>query len=180
MSLLDKVDLKSYSSSSGYCGYFAYNGRDFKFGAKAANKVVFDYLKSKDADSVEIYSSLRVGYDADLISLYGYSAEEVDNYLLPAIFCKPPMIDRQEGELDDFSVISFVSDNENALYGACYAMMALGGLRGHLFINFIKEGFCLYPHDDTGFGVISVGPLRASAYDFLASVDSAKFEVIRE
>ncbi|HEY9268382.1 MAG TPA: hypothetical protein VIO39_02875 [Methylotenera sp.] len=180
MSLLDKIDLKSYSSSPGYCGYFAYGDRDFKIGAMAANDFVWAYLSNEDSGSIEIYSSLRTGSDTDLIALYEYSPKELEDFLLPATCCKPPIVSRQESELDNFSVIPLVPDNGSALCGACYAIMALGGLRGHLFINFINEGFCLYPHDDTGFGVISVGPNRKSAYGFLESAESKKFEVVRK
>lgn len=177
---LKTINLNSYSSSFGYCGYFYSKNHDFKIGAEAANATVWSFLNSQQAGSIDIYSSLRVGTNAELISQYGYTSIEIERFLSAATRCIPPMVNRLESELEIFSIIQFSSHLENALYGACYAVMALGGLHGHLFIHLKNQGFVLYPHDDTGFGVIALASNKTFARDFLNSIDCEEFEVVRE
>lgn len=180
MYLPDYINLKSYSSSPGYCGYFSYPKRDFKRAAKVAIKTVFSVLDAEKKGAIKIYSSLHTGCsDSELIEKYKYAPKDIGLFLNQAVNCAPPIVLRRDNDLDDFTVIPYSYAVEGGLYGACYTVIALGGLRGHLFIHFEDRGFCVYPHDDVGFGVISLDPHNTLAQSFMDSIDTSEFEVIK-
>lgn len=69
--------------------------------------------------------------------------------------------------------------NDKFTWDLCRLFMIHGGVLGEvLFIAFINHGVIVYPHKDTGFGVISMTHELSHAKDFLKSVSlDEKFSV---
>ncbi len=177
MEITKQVDLNSYTCSKGYCGFFAYKNKNIKRGANIALNFLWSHFEDQ-LFPVEIFSSLWTSCnDSDLEINYEYSADEIRQILSPALTSLPPFVLRRDCEPEIFQKIALSPTTEKGLYGACFSVMALGGIRGHLFIHLEHNKVLLYPHDDVGFGVISTTPNTGRAVSFLESVDLSEFEV---
>lgn len=66
--------------------------------------------------------------------------------------------------------VPFRSVTRGVLAQLLAARMLVYGLRGHCFLVCEGRGLIMYPHDDTGFGIIAFGPApdKEGALDFLA------------
>lgn len=64
-----------------------------------------------------------------------------------------------------------LSTNDKFTWNLCRLLMARRGMLGEvLFIAFISQGIIVYPHKDTGFGVISMNSKLRPATELLSSV----------
>lgn len=188
--VLDAVNLASYSSSLGFLGYFERAGKYASGMAERAVSCLFDMFNF-GSDEWTLISSLHANTDevgtfgdpvtdaADLITVeylcanntlrgFSYRARFGANYESDSY------ADAVGRALRDFVEVPVASLSGEVLQKLLLARMLVYGLRGHLFLVSKEKGLVLYPHDDTGFGVIVFGeaPDREAAIEFLARAGS--------
>lgn len=179
MPIHETLNLHSYSSSAGFCGYFSYKGKNPALGATEANAAISSFIESNDNGNNILFTSLQTATtDTELKKIYNYTENQISLYLKPAIDCTPALLIRHDGVPGDLTVVPLCEDNQSELFGVCYAIMAIGGIHGHLFIYIAKKRLFLYLHDDTGFGVIAEDSSgHPAALAFLEGIDTELFDV---
>lgn len=167
--LSEYVNLRSYTDSVGWIGYFCRNGRFTpELKADAISRFI-EYFQSISPETSVI------------TSLYKYGKHEIS-----------PLPD--EENLMKIGLLQQLSYNENkndtpVLFEDCswneikllssIVMENTGDIAGHCFIILNSLGLITYPHEDTGFGFISIGS-NDSAKDivrkFLINLNPKQFQ----
>ena len=184
-SVLNAVNLASYSSSLGFLGYFERVGRYANCMAEEAVTCLLDSF-SLQVDDWTLISSLHANLDE--VGSFGdpqSDAADLDtvdylcaNNVLRGFSYRTRFGTDYESDAYSEAVsksqLEFIEVPVEELAGEVLqkllvARMLVYGLRGHLFLVSMKNGLALYPHDDTGFGVIMFGnaPNRSAAIEFL-------------
>jgi hypothetical protein len=183
--VLNEVNLESYSASPGFVGYFERAGRYVDGLAEDAVALLAEKMVG-EWEEWTLVSSLHanqdeVGHCGDLdadardtqlvdflqthnvLKKFSYSARfgtdyESQAYADAVLAACSDFIQAQVNSLDCAAVVKLL-----------IARMLVYGLRGHCFLVSIQKGLILYPHDDTGFGIICFGsaPRLEVAYGLL-------------
>lgn len=160
------IDLHSYSSSKGFLGYIDHAGDDARSGADYALDIFESFLSSVGGEVVLFTTMAFKGSGSELKKIYGYEGADFESFIESA----SGFISDEYDESCSFRVLPLKSNDfrQSGLASACYIIMALGGVCGHLFIFSKAASVIVYPHDDTGFGVISVDDdnLSSCFFDF--------------
>lgn len=179
---LKKINFDGFRLSEGWVGFFE---RVKPFSVKFVDEAIdvfLDYFKSELSDFFAI-SALSFNdnaeYDEEIIKEYGdiYDKAKAYGYLCPLTesfecyrFGENPLCAKD---------ISVHFDNEMFM-DISRLIMAHGGVNGQVFflIN-LKIGVAIYPHDDTGFGCISLNGIHDVCLGFLKRVEeNDNFRVI--
>ncbi|MDU8572041.1 hypothetical protein RYA98_06840 [Pseudomonas syringae] len=156
MDISKYVDLRSYSSSKGFVGYVEYVGENPRSGTDAALDNLERFLCLTSGESIVLTTLAFKGRKKNLKGFYGYKEADFRTYVEPAVHSE--MVSECYEDSCSFRVLPFINGNfrDSGLRSACYIVMALDGVAGHLFIFSRAASVIFYPHDDTGFGVIAV------------------------
>lgn len=169
------VDLHSYSSSKGFVGYVEYVGENPRSGTDAALDNLERFLCLASGESIVFTTLAFKGSKRSLKEVYGYEEADFRAYVEPAVGSE--MVSKCYDDSCSFRVLPLINGNfrDSGLRSACYIVMALDGVAGHLFIFSRAASVIFYPHDDTGFGVIAVEKDNLSSvfFDFFKT-DSFK------
>ena len=155
-----QVNLQSYSASSGYLGFMQRNGRFSRSLCEQATDLLFDALDQYLPESPCVCSLFVVGDDAHLREEYELDDYELDEYIHPliskGIVHRKTHLDDCVPYLDGEKLSVHEGLTKTTMRRVVIGVMAVGGLRGHCFFIAEKHGLIYYPHDDTGFGFISM------------------------
>lgn len=196
--ILDVVNLESYSSSFGFIGYFERGGRYETGMAETAVACFIDMIKSEYREWM-LVSALHANDDEvghfgdvktdlrDLKQVEFLSAKNaLRHFSYKACFGTDyeshSYTESIKNALTNFCVVSIDSLSSEVLEQLLVARMTVYGLRGHCFLISEQKGLILYPHDDTGFGVIAFGekPRIDVAIEFLDRADRLdKFKAVK-
>ena len=177
--LRKNIDFHSYSSATGFLGFFERKGA---FSIDLCEKAI-DLLLSEplfDLSSLSIVSNLFCfGDDTTLKKEYDeledrqlreYVHPLISEGLLTRLGPSDDCRDRQDG--DSFSVRTGVTGQ--MLRTVCFAAMAVDGVRGHCFGVADDCNLIFYPHWESGFGFISTSP-KASQRQYLQDYIARQF-----
>ncbi len=178
--VLDSVNLGSYSESPGFIGYFERADRYIDGMADVAVALFFD-MPSVELDGWTLVSSLHANDDE--VGSFGDAKLDARDLGLVEFLCKHDALHRfsygtrfgrdydsnfyasaVENALLELTTILVDVLGQDVLRQLLVARMLVYGLRGHCFLVSEQKGLILYPHDDTGFGVIAFGDTSCTKF----------------
>lgn len=179
------VNLKSYSKSKGYEGFFCLSEKMSFESVNEAINIFFDFWGVVGEQALLFSNATLDGDFASLVESYGYTQRDIDHHLKPVIEKGMLNLDNSVGDQYDWGTFGSMNaslSDFDYIYSLFFIVMNLGGVYGHVFLSFSGKNIVLYPHDDCGFGVISTVKDNVWVERFFALVDSkgnGKFEVNR-
>jgi len=189
----ENTNLKSYSSSIGFEGFFYRKGKHSL--SKVDNAINFfqKFWRSTIDDTLILGSTLKIDSPLEsLINDCNYKTSDIVDYINPLINKK---IIKIGGMLVNGDTLNSGDENEaganflyqevkfesaNLIKKVLFVIMALGGVYGHLFILFEKSNLIVYPHDDIGFGAISITKNNRVVESFFDQVNKEIFLLERK
>jgi hypothetical protein len=174
----NEINLKSYSSSPGYAGFFGFKDKFEQKNIETAINYFYQFWQENNFTKILVASSLFIdGSKPSLIDDFTYKEHQISQYINPLVESHLVKIN-EDNSLNQFSLFEINSEDYSILKKLFYVIMALGGLYGHLFIKFEHLKIVMYPHDDGGFGIFTENSVNNHVYDFFNLVDKNKFQVV--
>jgi len=187
------VNLDGYGSSPGFLGYFERKGR---FSHGLVDRAIDTFLTffRGDLSRMVLVSSLHCTADLnELANDYDVSGDDVRDFILPLSerkwlqlidysqfgtdYASPAYEEAIAALAEDLDAFALSSCAPSAVQQVCHTVMAIGGMAGHCFFVHPADRLVLYPHDDTGFGVVRGDPTAAAkGQAFLRSVNDQQFQ----
>lgn len=178
---LDELNFDNFSQSKYWVGYFERKGSFDSECMGSSVKHVMSYFQPHFNDYITLsalsYDDARE-HDKEINSKYGsIFITAKDRGFLRSLSEDYESFLYGEAKLQVTDIT--LSINDEFTWDLCRLLMMHGGVLGEvLFIAFIKQGVIVYPHKDTGFGVISMDPTLKMAKDFLTAVaQDERFDV---
>lgn len=182
------IDLRSYSTSLGWAGYFdAKKGISRRSNAQSVITILLDYIH-QHPQKITLCSSLTCFRTERQLRAEGYRASEARALYARAIN-RSGLIQyvdiHQSDALPQLCIrdIELSRGTQAGLLAVIEAILAQsvlnGGFVGHFFVVFEGSGLVIYPHDEGGFGAFDSQPGQASNA-FFAHFYQAGFEVVLE
>lgn len=177
-----KIDLEDYFNSVSFFGYFSGNSNSSKQQVFLAIEYLFGFLCNCElsGDKIFVLSNLYIDKNVrNLKKLYGMTDAHIAEYFLPLL--KTGVV-KNSGDLEDLPKEFHFSGElpKDEIRKVCFITMMLGGLFGNFFIvvNNTESMMAIYPHDEVGFGVLSLGNTIDLEKKFIDEVNDKHFDKI--
>lgn len=151
------LDLDSYSASPGWLGYFELVDRSSR--RKDAISAIRRVQKQLGEVTV-VLSCYTIGGNAALQQDYEVPEADIVDIIDPLRAADLVRTYQDYREAEPLRRVLKVA--EDKVEKVCLAMMDVDGVRGHLFLV-SGHGIIVYPHDDIGFGFLSVSEASKEA-----------------